>query len=297
MTTHRVEYVAELRDVTFITYTQPMSRIANSIELAKTSWSVLKADKELLVLPIISAVASLLTIATFIIPLYTSGAISTETSNVGVATYVILFVLYVVLAFITVFFNAALVFAANERLEGGDPTIKSALAGARGSIGLIFQWAVVSATVSIILRSLEQRAGTLGRLVIGFIGMAWTVVTYLVLPLLVLEGYSVKDALTESASLFKRTWGENLSAQIGFGILGFIASIPGFALIALGIFTGSGITIAVFVTLGIVWLALVAVVMSALAVVFQTALYRYARDGSAPGAFDTNVMNTAFMVR
>jgi uncharacterized protein DUF6159 len=274
-----------------------MSRIANSIELAKTSWSVLKADKELLFLPVISAIASLVTIATFIAPLFASGAISAESEDIGAAAYVVLFVLYVALAFITVFFNAALVFAANERLEGGDPTVKSALAGARGSIGLIFQWALVSATVSIILRTLEERAGLLGRLVIGFIGMAWAVVTYLVLPLLVLEGYSVKDALSESASMFKQTWGENLSAQIGFGILGFVASLPGIALIVLGIFTGSGITIAIFVTLGIAWLALVAVVMSALAVVFQTALYRYARDGSAPGAFDTRSMNTAFMIR
>lgn len=274
-----------------------MSRISNSIELAKTSWSVLKADKELLLLPVMSAVASLITMATFILPLLASGTISDKSSDVSALVYVLLFVLYVLLAFITVFFNAALIHAANERLAGGDPTIRSAIAGARGSIGLIFQWALVSATISIILRTLEERAGMLGRIVISLVGMAWAVVTYLVLPLLVLEGYSVKDAISESATLFKRTWGENLSAQVGFSLLGFVVAIPGIALIVLGALTGSGVLLVVLIALGVAWLVLVAVVLSALAVVFQTALYRFARDGSAPGAFDANSMNGAFFIR
>ena len=37
------------------------------------------------------------------------------------------------------------------------------------------------------LQALEQRAGIVGRIVIGLVGMAWALVTMLVLPVLVIE--------------------------------------------------------------------------------------------------------------
>ena len=269
-----------------------MGRISRSFELAKASWRVLKADKELLLLPVISGVASIIVAASFVLPLFAAGGLDDEGVSTGAT--VTLFVMYVALAYVTIFFNAALVSAAHERLSGGDPTLGSALRGAASRAGKILPWVLVSATVSIILRALEERAGFVGRIVIGFIGMAWTVVTFLVLPIIVIEGAGVRDALSKSGNLFRETWGENLAAQVGFSIIGFVASIPAIVLMFLGVSGGGGFVV-VAILISVLWLILVAVVLSALSGIFQTALYHYAVDGQVPsGYFETALMSGAF---
>lgn len=269
-----------------------MGRIRNSIELAKSSMEVLKADKELLLLPIISGLASIVTAATFLVPLVAAGALSADT-----VSYVVLFLMYVALAYVTIFFNAALVSATHERLEGGDPTLGSAIAGARKHARRILPWAIVSATVSIILRAIEERAGFVGQIVAGFAGMAWAVVTFLVLPVMVIEGVGVVDGVKKSGDMFKRTWGENLAAQIGFGLLGFLALIPAIALIFAAAAVSGGAVIAAIVIAGL-WMIGVAVVLSAMSVVFQTALYHFAVDGSVPsGYFSNDTMRSAFATK
>jgi len=269
-----------------------MGRIRNSIELAKSSWQVLKSDKELLALPVISGIASIIAATTFIIPLLATTYRESET--IGATTYALLFVMYVVLAYITIFFNAALVSAAHERLCGGDPTIGSAIRGAASRAGKILPWAIVSATVSIILRAIEKRVGFLGRIVAAFAGMAWTVVTFLVLPIIVIEDMSVKDAIKKSGNLFKHTWGENLAAQVGFGLIGFIAILPAIAIFFLAVSAGGGALVAGIVV-AVVWTIAVSVVIAALSVIFQTALYHFAVEGQVPsGYFGQSMMQSAF---
>ncbi|NQV06663.1 hypothetical protein HQ535_08930, partial [bacterium] len=99
-----------------------MGRISRTIALAKASWNVLKADKELILLPVMSLIATLAVAATFLLPIFLSGN-EVALEDPGVTGYILLFVAYVTLAFITIFFNAALVHAANERMDGGDPTL------------------------------------------------------------------------------------------------------------------------------------------------------------------------------
>jgi hypothetical protein len=273
-----------------------MGRIQRSFELVKASWQVLKADKELLALPVISGIASIVVAASFIIPIAATQDLESSGSP-GLLAYIVLFVMYVVLAYITIFFNAALVSATNDRLGGGDPTLGSALAGARSRAGKILPWAVVSATVSFVLRAIEERAGFVGQIVVGLLGMAWAVVTFLVLPIIVIEGLGVGDAIHKSVDLFKRTWGENIAAQIGFGVIGFLAMIPAFAVAALAISAG-GTAVFVGVGIAVLWIIVVAVVLAALSVIFQTALYHYAVDGQVPsGYFDAAMMSNAFAPR
>ncbi len=273
-----------------------MNRMQNSWKLAKASWEVLTHDKELMVLPIMSAVASLVVAATFVVPLFSTGSLNTD-GDIGGLTYVLLFTMYVALAYVTIFFNAALVSAAHERLGGGDPTLRSALAGAAGRAGKILPWAIVSATVSIILRAIEERAGAIGRLVSAIAGMAWAVVTFLVLPIIVIENLGVADAVRKSGALFKRTWGENLAAQAGFGLFGLLAMLPGVALLAIAASAG-GAALAVAIVAGISWIILVAVVMTAISGIFQTALYHFAVDGSVPADyFSDETMRGAFVTK
>lgn len=257
-----------------------MGRIQRTWELAKASWRVLQADRELLLLPVISGVATLLTAATFLVPLTAAGGTGLE----GPGSYAVVFGLYVSLAFITILFNTALVHAADERLRGGDPTVGTALNGAARHLGTILGWALISATVSLILRAIEQRGGGVGRIVSGLAGVAWSLVTFLVIPTFVVEEVGVVEAVKRSASLFRRTWGENVAARVGFGLLGFLAAMPAAGVIALGVSAGGALAVAALVV-GVLWIALVTVVLSALNAIFQTALYHYAVSGGVPGGF------------
>ena len=277
-----------------------MSRIKTSGRLLKASWDVLKADKELITLPMISIASSVVIVVSFIW-LWLPDADNAGESGAG--TLFGFFALYFVLSYITIFFNAALVHAANERLGGGDPTIKSALRGALSRAGKILPWAILSATVSIVLRSLEERVGALGRIVVGLIGLAWALVTFLVLPLIVIEGVGVREAVRRSKDLFKRTWGENVSAQIGFGLVCFIAIVPSGFLGYAGLTAASnspenllfpGIAIAV----AVIWAVVVIGAISAMSAIYQTALYHFAAYQKIPnGYFSDETMSSAFKHR
>ena len=204
------------------------------------------------------------------------------------------FAMWVTLAIITVFFNAAIVSAANERMNGGNPTVNSALGGAMAHIGPIVVWGLISATVSQVLRNLQQRSGILGRIVIGFVGMAWALVTFLVLPVLVIEGVGVKAAVVRSKDLFRRTWGEQMvgNATIGIGsMLMMLAAVP-----VVGLFVVTGVTplIVAGITLGVLWIAAVGTLSSAMSGIFQTALYRYASAGEIPAGYSPEHFQAAF---
>ncbi len=260
------------------------------MDIAKSSWRVLKADKELMLLPIMSTIATIITIALFAIPIFLSNS-NLDTWEPTTANYIQFFIMYLALAYVTIFFNAALVSAAHERLNGGDPTLGSAIRGASARAGKILPWAIVSATVSFILRSIEERAGAVGRIVIGLVGMAWAVVTFLVLPIIVVEGHSVGPAVRRSVDLFKRTWGENLAAQVGFGLIGLVGALPGIALIVLGATNGL-LAIAI---IGVLLVAAAAIVIATLSGIFQVALYHYAADGTIPGEyFNEHAFSQAF---
>ena len=268
-----------------------MGRLGNSMALARASWQVLKTDKELLLLPVISMAATGVTMALFLIPVLADG-------DLGGQSLLMVAVMYFALAYITVFFNAALVSAAHERLTGGDPTVRSALRGALSHWGRILSWALISAVVSVILRTIEERAGLLGRIVIGLVGMAWSVITFLVLPIIVIEGAGAAKAIRSSVNLFRRTWGENLSAHLGLGLIGFLGALPGLLLAVFGFFQGGGALAAGLIGVGALWVLVVIVVMTALSGIFQTALYHFAVDGGAPtGYFDDRIMTEAFRPR
>ena len=275
-----------------------MGRLQNSIELFKASWAMLRQDKELFVLPVLSGIASLATIGLFAVPILATldggSTLAGEASGgAGPVTYVLTALLYVTLAFITVFFNSALVHGANERMSGGDPTVASALSGAASRLNRILSWAIVSATVSFVIRQIQERAGFLGA-VLGFLGgLAWAAVTFLVLPILVIENVGVVDALKRSAGLLRTAWGEGLAGHLGLGLIGFLASLPFIAIGAVGILTGDVALVIITFVIAALGLVAVAVVMSALSVVYQTALYRYA-IGQPVAAYRTELMQSAF---
>jgi hypothetical protein len=279
-----------------------MGRIQSSIGLFKASWAVLRQDRELLLLPVISALAAGLTIALFALPVLATvdfdavDAAGDSTVGAGPLTAGLLALAYLVLAFISIFFNAALAHAANERMDGGDPTVGSALRGAASRTNRILPWAIVSATVSFIISQIQRRGGVFGS-ILGFLGgMAWSAVTFLVLPILVIEDISVTEAVKRSTGLLRSAWGEGLAGHIGLGIISFLAMIPLAIVAAVGASSGAAAVAIPLVAIAIVGFVGVLIVTSALSIVFQTALYRFATS-QPTASFERDLMQDAFRIR
>lgn len=279
-----------------------MGKISTSIELFKASWRVIKQDRELLWLPVLSALAALMTVVLFALPVIAS--IGLDIASLGddqelapsILTYIMGFAAYLVLAFVGIFFNAALVHAANERMSGGDPDVRSALAGAASRLNRIGPWALVSATVSMIIRQIQERAGFLGA-ILGFLaGMAWAAVTFLVLPILVIEDVGVVDGVKRSAGLLRKAWGEGLAGHVGLGLIGFLIALPFVIIAGLGIAAGTAVVTVPAIVIAIIGVIGVSIVMSALSAVYQTALYRFATGNAVP-AFGGSLMQDAFYAK
>jgi hypothetical protein len=272
-------------------------RFSNSFALVKASANVLRLDKELMVFPLMSGIATVLVAASFIAPIFMIGPeIFVEGESASYAAYAFGFLFYLVQYFVIFFFNAALVGAALIRLDGGDPTVSDGLAIASKRMGSILGYAAIAATVGIVLRFIAERAGFLGRIVTGLIGLAWTLTTYLTVPILVTKDIGPVDAVKESVAIFKRTWGEQVVGNFGMSIAVTLMAISwtcvGFVMMfltsAMGVY-GVVPAIAIWV-LGYVFLALFA---SALNGIYTAALYRYAITGDA-GYFDADILGNAF---
>jgi hypothetical protein len=275
-----------------------MGRIQRSWELGKTSWRVLRNDKDLAAFPVFGAIASIVVLAIFAGLIFATGLNNNGSNNDTMKPigWVFVVVLYVALAFIAVYFQAALTYGANERLQGRDTGIRASLDAANGKLHRLLPWALVAATVSIIIRALEDR-GVLGQIVAAVVGTAWALVTFLTIPIIMLEDLGPVNALKRSGQLFKKTWGENVAAQFGFSIFGFIAAIPAIVVIA-AVASANVLPLTIAVgAVAVAWLAVVSIVISAMTGIYKVALYHYAVDGQAPAPFSNADLEAAFQPR
>jgi hypothetical protein len=253
-----------------------MGRIGRSFQLVGQSWRILLQDKELLVLPVMSGVLFAAIAASFFFAFDVRTALDADdTTSLALPA----FLFYVVAYAIGFFFQAAIVAGATERLRGGDPTIRSALGAAARRLGPILMWAVVAATVGMILRSIQERAGVVGKIVVGIIGAGWSLATFFVVPVLVLEDKSIGDTVKRSLSLFRQTWGETLAGGVTIGLAAVCAWVTLIAGVGLLAWAGLGMVAATF---GIAGVIVLATVFPALDGVFVASLYAYANAGSGP---------------
>jgi hypothetical protein len=273
-----------------------MGRLATSWSLVKASWKVLRQDKELLWMPVLSFLASAVAVMSLLGATYAvTPDVFTEGGDTDPVALALAALLYVVLAFIAVFFHAATVAGAHERLSGGDPTVGSALAKARAHLGKLFLWSLAVATVNLLLQMLRERGGPLGRIGASIAGVAWNLATYFVVPLLLFTDDGVGGSLKQSGRLFKQRWGEQVSGHIGIGLATFLFTVlwvvVGLAIIA-GLATLGAVGLVVGIAVvgaGVILIALVGTVLDA---VFKTALYRYAQSQDA-GPFGAPLMAQA----
>jgi hypothetical protein len=275
------------------------SGIRNSWALIKASAGVLRADKELLVFPILSGLVGLVVLVGFLLPSLLSGVFDSllggAAQGIGLAVGL---AFYAVESFVVLFANSALIGAAMIRLRGGNPTIGDGFRIASKHVGAIFVFSFFSGTVGMILRILARGGKGLGRLGAAIGGLAWNLVTYLVLPVLVVEEINPVEAIIRSATLLKKTWGEqivgNLSTDAVFGLPKLVVIGLIILVVSLGIPSGSPVALALVIALLVVILLLLGLIESTLRGIYVAAVYRYAAQGEAGGFFSEEVVKGAF---
>jgi len=281
-------------------------RLHNTKDLAKRSWHVLQHDRELMWLPVLSGIVSVVVIAVF--ALLAWGTTGTTTTTGGTETTAspatILFgvIGIALLSVVGVFFNGALVAGAHQRMTGGDPTVGSSISRALQRLPGLVGWGLITATVGMIFRLLRGQAhqqggiaGLIGRLILPLVEMAWEVVAFLTIPAIVIDDAGPIEGFKRSVSLLKATWGENVIAQVGFGLVGIVLVFGG--ALPLLLITGVLGVIWLGAVLTVLWVAVVLVVLAALSAIFQTALYLYATSGVAPEGFEASALEDAIATR
>ncbi len=279
-------------------------RIGYTWSLMQASWQVLRRTKCLIVFPMISAICCLAVIASFAVPLVFTGAWHPPQANADwphkVAYYAIMFAFYFCNYAVITYFNAAIVSGAVTGLTGGEATVGGCLREATKRIHLILGWALVSATVGMALRLIEDRAPKVGQFVAGLFGAAWSIVSFLVVPALVVDNLGPIAALKESGRLLRKSWGEQLAGHFSFGLVFFLLCLPVFAVAALGVYAIAAMQSvalgAVCIGTAVIGMILLGLVQSTLQAIFQAAVYLHTK-GVHDHGFPADLMAEAMRAK
>jgi len=247
-------------------------RLSNGWKISMNSFKILKANKQLIIFPVLSGISLLLLIGSFFTAIYAASGWNFDNLNgtSPVINYLVMFLFYVVNYFIVVFFNMALIHCTHLYFKGEEVTVQKGLQFSMSRLGVIFSWAIFAATVGTILRAIQENSGALGKIITGIIGIVWSVTTFFVVPVIAYEKLGPIDAFKRSSQLMKQKWGESLGATFSFSIIQllamFLLAIPLFAIGAL-IHPLAGVALAIpgaFIILA---------VMSAAQTIFVSAVY------------------------
>jgi hypothetical protein len=280
-----------------------MGKFSRSWQLVMQSFAILRSDKQLMLFPVLSAISCFIVTAIIatggaflMLPARASAIAAGEQFNPNHSpTFLFgMFALYVVNYFVIVFFNVALVGVANSRLMGGTWTFRDGLELAWERKGTILQWALVAATVGVIFRTLEERLGLIGRLIMRIIGFAWTLACYFVVPVLAFEDLTPIDAVKRSSKLFRDTWGEKVIGGFSLSLVSMVLMLPGIGLVIAATFLAGLKGLLFGVVLMFLYFLVLSVFMSAVGGIFNAALYRYACFKQVPPAFSQELIATAW---
>jgi Family of unknown function (DUF6159) len=279
-------------------------KLSNSFALARSSWSVLCTDKKLLIFPVLSGIACLMVMASFAAPvlllIMQNPQRDFDFDKLPPAlSYGLLFAFYFLSYFVVIFFNSALTSCALIRFNGGEPTIGAGLQAAVARLPQILAWTLVAATVGILLKLVENAHEQVGKFISSILGTAWSVITFFVVPVLVVEKVGPFAALGRSVAILKRTWGEALIGNFGLGLFTVVLAIPFvLLLIVAGMLFGAApdlLPVALLVlALAVVYFLLLMAVSSAMNNIFVAAVYEFAAHGAVPAGFNESVVRHAF---
>lgn len=207
-------------------------RLSNGWKISMNSFKVLRANPKLIIFPILSILALVLIMGSFVVA--TLAAFGWDIDNIeeprSAVTYLLLFGYYVVNYFIVVFFNMALIHCTSLYFKGEEVTLKKGIDFSMSRLGSIFAWAVFAACVGTILKIIQENLGAIGKFLTGLIGIVWSVTTFFVVPIIAYENVGPIDAFKKSAKLMKEKWGESIGAGFSFGLIQIIGAVIALAI-------------------------------------------------------------------
>jgi hypothetical protein len=270
-----------------------MTKTGVSWSLMKASWKVLRQDKKLAIFSLLSLVVYLVGFILLVLAVVGIHSYHFSEKTEGWSFFVLGYVSYLALYFVGIFVGSMIVAFVHERFSGTSPTIGGAFRTALRKLPLIAEWALIAGTVGFILKVIEEKSETAGDIIAGILGTAWDVATFLIVPLLVLEGKRPLAALKESGRLLKKTWGEQLIGNIGFTLIFLGLMLPAVIVFVLVMFIGSKTAMLITMVIAVSYVVALAVVQITLEGIFRTALYHYARHGSLPHGFSEELLGNA----
>jgi hypothetical protein len=272
-----------------------MRRIRRGWALTKKSWALLNGHRELIRFPIYGAVATTLLGIVFLGP----GLYLLDQDSLGGAIPLLVIGVYV-LSVVGFYFSVGLAACADMIFRGQEATVSDGLAVARSRFSQICGWAAVSTAISVLMGVLENQGGIGGQIAARLVGMAWSLVTFLAVPVIAIEGTGPVQTLKRSASMFRERWGQQITGNIAIGTAVFLIGVlPAVVLIVAGIAIWSSASFvgALLVVIGALILAIALLISRALSGIFGVALYRYALDGEAVGGFTEEELESAVKVK
>jgi hypothetical protein len=281
-----------------------LDRFQRSWDLAGECMGLLFEDKSLLVFPLLSAIALVVTIASFavaLVPAFADLSTYGATQDLGAATYFTILVFYWLQFSIVIFFNTALVEVALQRLDGEQANVSDGLRRAFSLLPVILAYALIAATVGVVLRAIAERIGFIGRIIVGLIGFAWSVATALVVPVLAAEDVGPLEAIGRSVELIKKAWGEDIIGNAGigvvFGLFIFVTAVLGGFLVTVAFGAHNTAAAVLLLIVVVLALSLLGLAYSTLHGIYSAALYRYANGDPASGSIDQRLLENAFTAR
>jgi hypothetical protein len=268
-----------------------MGRVKRGWGLTKKSWALLREHPSLIRFPLYGAVATTLLAIVFLGP----GLYLFDEDQTAAAIPLIVIGVYV-LSFVGFYFSVALAACADMIFRGQEASVGDGLAVARSRLAQISGWAAVSAAISLVMGLLENQGGTLGTVAARLVGMAWSLVTFLAVPVIAIEGTGPFETIKRSAALFRDRWGQQITGNIAIGAAVFLIGVlPAILLIVAGVALWSAAAFlgALLVIVGALVLAVALLISRALSGIFGVALYRYALDGETVGGFTAEELESA----
>ena len=268
-----------------------MSRIRRGWELTKKSWSLLRAHPSLIRFPVYGAIATTLLAVVVVGPgLF---LLNDDRSGIGIPVIVVGVYLLSVAGF---YFSVGLAAAADMIFRGENATVANGLAVSRSRFSQICGWAAISTLISVVIGFIENRGGIGGQIAARLIGMAWSLITFLAVPVIAIEGTGPFETLKRSAGLFRERWGQQITGNVAIGgAVMLIGVLPAVLLIVIGMSVWSSASFlgALLVVVGVIAIAVALVVSKALSGIFGVALYRYALAGETVGGFTAEELESA----
>lgn len=278
--------------------------IGNTWQITKLSWKVLQLDRELIFFPIMGTLGAIIVgviAAGVFAGTGTFDRLGSGETEFSVVDLIITLVAYFGGLYMVIFFNAALVAAARERLEGGDPNVMSGIRAVRGMWLAILGWTIITGTVGLILQALQSMAREnshgvmriVAMILVALLQTAWAYITFFVIPVLVVERIGPISAIRRSGSLLRQSWGEQLTASFSFFLIYLLALLIVAIPVVVLIFLWPVGAIIVGVILGGIALASVA----AMEGIFKAALYEWVSEGKGSEWFDQQLLSNAYALR